>query len=270
MPISISGSPNIKKSGDEIKSYHVSIVLVEPAEPGNVGSVARAMDNMGIQDLRLVNPCEYFHPEARMFAMNARYLLQQAKTFDSLAEAVKDCHLIVGTSARQREHIKTLTSVHSLSDLFKGYQSDLKIALVFGTEKTGLNNADMSYCNEWISIPTFGKSSSLNLSQSVMVVLYELSKLIHDEEVLPVGEIVPASSGKIEAMKSHFFRVLEKIGYLRHTSTEVLWVSFSDLIGRAKPDERDVLMIRGFFNKIEVSLKRKAEKNPDSITGRED
>jgi len=243
----------------------ISVVLVEPTEPGNIGSVARAMDNMGIQDLRLVNPCEYFHPEARMFAMNARYLLQQARTYNSLEEAIEDCHLIIGTSARQREHIKTLTSVYKLADLFKNFESGLNIAFVFGPEKTGLNNKDMSCCNEWISIPTFGKSSSLNLSQAVMVVLYELSRLIHGEDALPIREIVPASSDKIEGMKSHFFRILEKIGYLRHTSTEVLWVSFSDLIGRAKPDERDVQMIRGFFNKIEVSLKRK-----DSTDGETD
>jgi TrmH family RNA methyltransferase len=239
-----------------IQSSNITIVLVEPTEPGNVGSVARAMDNMGIQDLRLVRPCEYFHPEARMFAMNARYLLRQAKAFETLEEAVKDCHLIVGTTARQRERIKSLTSLHKLPELFAEHKPGLNIAFVFGTEKSGLNNQDMSYCNEWISIPTFGKSSSLNLAQAVLVVLYELSKLIHGEDALIPREIVPAPSGQIEAMKSHFFRILEKIGFLRHTSSDVLWVSFSDLIGRAKPDERDVQMIRGFFNKIEVSLRR--------------
>ncbi|MCP4755864.1 MAG: RNA methyltransferase [Proteobacteria bacterium] len=231
-------------------------MLVEPTQPGNIGATARAMDNMGVTDLRLVNPCEYFHPEARMFAMSARYLLHEARTFDTLAEAVEDCHLIVATSARPRDKIQTSTSIVNLPEIIGRHSPDTSVAIVFGQERSGLTNEDMSLCNEWTFIPTYGKNSSLNLAQAVLVVLYELSKSFQEEAAHQEKHIMPASSKSIEGMKEHFFRILERTGFLRDGSRESMWGSFSDLIGRAKPDKRDVRMIRGFFNRIEVSLRR--------------
>ena len=234
----------------------ISVVLVQPTQPGNIGAAARAMDNMGVTDLRLVNPCHYFHPEARMFAMNARYLLHQAKTFSSLREAIKDCQLIIATTAREREKTRKLTGIHSLAETFLTLAPKTSIAIVFGTEKSGLNNSDLSLCNEWIYIPTYGKSSSLNLSQAVMVTLFELSKLYHLKSSQEERSIELASSESLEGMKKHFFKILEKTGFIRGPAGNTIWQSFSNLIGRAKPDERDIRMLRGFFNRIEVTLKK--------------
>ncbi len=241
----------------------ISVVLVEPTQPGNIGAAARAMDNMGVTDFRLVNPCHYFHPEARMFSMNARYLLHQAKTFTTLKEAIKDRHLIIGTTAREREKVKKLTSVHELPNIFQNISTDISIALVFGTETSGLNNDDLALCNEWVYIPTYGKSSSLNLSQAVLVMLYELSKLFQADPVQQLKVIEPASSKNLENMKEHFFQILGKIGYIRGTSKDTLRYSFSDLIGRARLDERDIRMLRGFFNRIEVTLERTEKKKTE-------
>jgi TrmH family RNA methyltransferase len=238
----------------------IAVVLVEPTQPGNVGSAARAMDNMGITDFRLVQPCQYFHAEARMFSMNARYLLHQAKTYYTLAEAVTDRQLIIGTTAREREKIKKLTSVHNLEQMISDYAGDISIALVFGTEQSGLRNEHLDLCNEWIYIPTYGKSSSLNLSQAVVVALYECSKYFGKKPVQNEYEIIPASSASIEGMKAHLFHILETTGFLHKSSKETVWTSFSDIIGRAKPDERDVRMIRGFFNRIEVTIRRLKKK----------
>ncbi|MBT4265445.1 MAG: RNA methyltransferase [Deltaproteobacteria bacterium] len=235
----------------------ISVVLVETTQPGNIGSTARAMENMGVTDLRLVNPCEVDHPEARMFSMNARHLLYEAKIFPSLKEAVQDCQLIIATSNRQRDKIQTSNSVYDLPRIIQAFNPDISIAIVFGPEQSGLTNEDMSLCNEWIYIPTFGKTSSLNLAQAVMVLLYEASKLYHTQRVSEPDIIEPASSNSIEGMKEHFFRILETTGFLRLSSRNAIWGSFSGLIGRAKPDERDVRLLRGFFNRIEVTLKRK-------------
>ncbi|MCG8335891.1 MAG: RNA methyltransferase [Proteobacteria bacterium] len=245
-----------------INPRQIAVILVEPTQPGNIGSTARAMDNMGITDFRLVNPCHYFHPEARMFSMNARYLLHQAKTFGTLEEALADRQLIIGTTAREREKIKKLTSLHNLENIVSSYPEDIKIALVFGTEQSGLRNEHLDLCNEWVYIPTFGKSSSLNLSQAVVVTLYELSKFFGISPAQTEFEIIPASSSSIEGMKSHLFSILEKTGFLHKSSKETVWTSFSDMIGRAKPDERDVRMIRGFFNRIEVTIRRLKKKLP--------
>lgn len=218
------------------------------------------MVNMGVTDLRLVNPCEIDHPEARMFAMNAKHLLYEAKVFSSLRDAVQDCQLIIATSNRQRDKIQTSTSVYDLADIVGSCKPGTPIAIVFGPEQSGLTNDDMSVCNEWVYIPTYGTTGSLNLAQAVMVLLYEASKH-YDEKFSPTIEpIKPASSKSVEGMKEHFFRILETTGFLRLSSRNALWGSFSGMIGRAKPDEREVRMIRGFFNRIEVTLGKK-EKN---------
>ena len=234
----------------------IAVVLVEPTEAGNVGSTARAMDNMGINDFRLVKPCQYFNAEGRMFSMNARYLLHEAKVFVTLDEAISDRQIIIGTTAREREKIKKLSNLHDIKDLFKGITPETKIAVVFGTEKSGLRNEHINLCNEWIYIPTYGKSSSLNLAQAVLVTLYEFSKLYNTEANQSVEMIEPASSSAIEGMKHHLFEILDETDYLHRSSKENIWSSFSDIIGRAKPDERDVRMIRGFFNRIQVTLSR--------------
>lgn len=238
----------------------VSVVLVDPTQPGNVGATARAMDNMGVTDLRLVNPCHYFHADARMFSMNARYLLHQAKTFDTLREAIADKQLIIGTTARSREKIRSLKNIRDLGDILTRYQEGIGIAVVFGTEQSGLTNDDLNLCNEWVYIPTYGRSSSLNLSQAVMVSLFELSKYYEAEPVQQVEAVSLASSKSIEGLKGHLFRILDTTGFLRRSSKDTLWSSFSDIIGRAKLDERDVRIIRGFFNRIEVTLKHKPRK----------
>lgn len=245
-----------------IHPEQLSVILVEPTQPGNVGSVARAMDNMGVTDFRLVNPCQYFHAEARMFSMNARYLLHQAKVFDSLEEALHDRQIIIGTTAREREKIKKLKPLHKIDETLQQVQKSVNIALVFGPEQSGLQNEHLNLCNEWIYIPTFGKSSSLNLSQAVIVTLYELSKLYKAKSIQAERDIAPAESSAIEGMKHHLFEILDETDYLHRSSKENVWSSFSDIVGRAKPDERDVRMIRGFFNRIQVTLKRAKKDEP--------
>ncbi|MBU2514588.1 RNA methyltransferase [bacterium] len=247
-----------------INPSQIAVVLVEPTQPGNVGAAARALDNMGVSDFRLVKPCHYFHAEARMFSMNARYLLHQAKTYDTLDEAVADRHLIIGTTAREREKIKKLSGLHNISGLLESVTPETNIAIVFGPEQSGLRNEHINLCNEWIYIPTFGKSSSLNLSQAVLVTLYEFSKLYNISPNQQEQTISPASSSSIEGMKEHLFEILNETDYLHRSSKENVWSSFSDIIGRAKPDERDVRMIRGFFNRIQVTLKKqKTDKNKE-------
>ncbi len=235
----------------------ISVVLVEPSHPGNVGASARAMDNFGVTDLRLVNPCEVDHPDSRAFSKNARYLLYEAKTYEDLAEAVKDHHVIIGTSARQRDKIHTATSLTEISRNLAYFPRDCSVAIVFGREQNGLTNEEMSICNEWVYIPTFGKNPSLNLAQAILVVLYELSKLYSMEDTFSDQMFNPANSEQLEGMKQHFFQVLDRVSFIRHGARDSIWHSFACLIGRAKPDERDIRMIRGFFSQIETKIKRK-------------
>ena len=240
-----------------LQPSQISVVLVEPSHPGNIGSTVRAMDNFGVTDLRLIDPCEIDHPESRMFAKNARYLLSKTKTYSSLSDAVKDTHLVVATSARKRDKIHTAASLETLPRILAGLSAECSVAIVFGREKSGLTNEEMSACNEWIYIPTFGQSGSLNLAQAVVVVLYELSRSYVAADPFGEREFKLASADQVEGMKNHFFRLLDRIRFIRHGARDSIRQSFSCLIGRAKPDERDVKMLRGFFSQIETQIERK-------------
>ena len=233
---------------------NVSVVLVGPTQSENVGSVARAMNNMGVDDLRLVDPCDYQNLPARQMAANSQEILANATVFPSLAEAVRDRQLIIGTTARIRDRNARISELRAIHELVPG--EECEIALVFGRESSGLTNAALCLCNAWIHIPTFGKSSSLNLAQAVMVTLYELSKL-YEMPSRPWGKQTPkAKSNDIEGLKHHLFQVLEQIHFLKKNQEETIWRSFSDLIGRAQLTEIDVRLMRGFFHKIEVTLRR--------------
>ena len=239
---------------------NISVILVEPSQPGNIGSVSRAMHNMGLTDLRLINPCEVDHPEARAFAKNARSILFGAKVFERLEDAIEDRELIIGTSARFRDKIHSSTSIRDLDEILNPFPAKTKIALLFGRENSGLNNHEMSLCNEWIHIPTYSDNNSLNLAQAVIVTLFELSKFYDAKESFSGKINEPATSKQVEGMKQHFFEILKKVKFVRKNTGEAIWNSFACMIGRAKPEARDIRMIRGLFSQIEISLSRKDKK----------
>jgi len=236
------------------KPENIAVVLVEPSHPGNVGAVARAMVNMGVNDLRIVGNCDCEHSDAIKFASNAQHLLKRARHYNSFPESIRDIQIVVGTSARQRKKLHISTSSHEFANKIFPISEHVKIAIVFGRERTGLTNEEMSCCNEWIFIPTYGESNSLNLAQSVVVILYELSKNYGIRHNVDLSDSNPASSESLEGLKKHLFQVLDEVRYIRKGKEDSLWESFSGLLGRAKPDEREVRMLRGFFNKILLTL----------------
>lgn len=243
----------------------VSVVLVEPSLPENVGAVARVMDNLGFHDLRLVNPCDHHSPAARAVATHSTDILDQAATFSSLPEAVRDRQVILGTSARDRNRSASFTSVGDLGSMIP--EGDSRLALVFGRESSGLSNGELAVCNGWVSIPTFGATSSLNLSHAVALVLYELTKW-RAQPTNPSGEpTLLASSGEVEGLKRQLFSVLTETRFLRARNQETLWLGFADLIGRARPTHRDIRLLHGFFHRVLVTLERQRTDPPDSASG---
>jgi len=240
--------------GPSFKPENIAVILVEPSHPGNVGAVARAMVNMGVNDLRIVGNCDCEDRDAIKFASNAQHLLKDARHFSNFPEAIKDIQIVVGTSARQRKKLHVSTSSHEISNQLFPIPEHVRIAIVFGRERTGLTNEEMSCCNEWIFIPTYGESNSLNLAQAVIVILYELSKNYGISHNVVLSEPNPASSESLEGLKQHLFQVLNEVRYIRKGKEGSLWESFSGLLGRAKPDDREVRMLRGFFNKILLTI----------------
>ncbi len=152
------------------------VVLVSPRNPLNIGAVARAMSNFGFADLRLVNPYDPAFKEARS-AVRSRYILDQAQVFDSLVPAVADCTLVVGTTAvGNRDLHVPLHRLEAAGRLVRDHLQSSSVALLFGSEKFGLSNEDMSHCQWLLRIPTREEHGSMNLGQAVAICLYELRR----------------------------------------------------------------------------------------------
>jgi TrmH family RNA methyltransferase len=155
---------------------NLRIVLVEPRNPLNIGAAARAMSNFGVTRMRLVKPYEVAFKEARS-AVRAHYILEEAEVFESLAEALTDCSLVVGSTALGNRDLQLpLYRLEAAGSLMKENLAAGPTALLFGSEKFGLSNEDMSHCHWLLRIPTRVEHGSMNLGQAVAICLYELCR----------------------------------------------------------------------------------------------
>jgi TrmH family RNA methyltransferase len=202
---------------------HLRVVLVRPRNPLNIGAAARAMSNFGFRRLRLVSPWEPSFLRARS-AVGAADLLREAERFPSLAEAVADCALVVGTTAADgRELQHPLRLLPSGGDALRGALHAAPAALLFGSEKTGLSNGELSYCHWLLRIPTTGGNLSMNLGQAVAVCLYALAAsgtpcASGDLEASPASAAPAAqaaSAGEIERLTGLLFESLRQSGYVK-------------------------------------------------------
>lgn len=157
---------------------NISFILVEPAVPENVGAVARAIKTMGFTDLRLVNPCNYLDMKAKMLAHASHDILENAKVFKSLQDAVADLDFTIATSAKQRWVKLDIIPSNKLLEYFEEKGKTIsQIGIVFGREESGLTNNEISLCNRVSTIPLAAPYPSINLAQTVMIYAYALSKL---------------------------------------------------------------------------------------------
>jgi TrmH family RNA methyltransferase len=190
------------------------VVLVAPRNPLNIGAAARAMNNFGFGQLRLVNPYEVAFQEARS-AVHAQGILREAQEFPSLADAIADCSLVVGTtSLGHRELQHTLRPLEYAGKLIRKRLAGAPVALLFGSEKFGLSNDDMAYCHWLLRIGTDG---SMNLGQAVAVCLYEL---VRNPALPKADERKPASADDLDRLTGLLSDVLEKSGYLHSEGAE--------------------------------------------------
>lgn len=161
---------------------NISFILVEPAVPENVGAAARAIKTMGFNDFRLVNPCDYLSTKAKMLAHASHDILESAKVYKSLAEAVTDLDFTIATTAKQRwVKLDIIPSNKLLQFLLEKEDTISNIGIVFGREESGLTNEEISICNRVSTIPLASPYPSINLAQTVMIYAYALSTLFQDE-----------------------------------------------------------------------------------------
>lgn len=234
---------------------NIRIVLVETSHPGNIGAAARAAKTMGINDLHLVSSRLFPHADATAFASGAVDVLEQAQLHDSLAEAVADCRLVVGTTARRRTVNAPILAPDEAARNLQKTAMEQPVALVFGRERTGLTNAELDLCQQLIEIPANPDYSSLNLAAAVQVLSYECRRAALREEGKSVdgGEQrdPPASAEQLEGLYGHLEEVLIGTGFLDADNPRYLMRRLRRLFGRAGLDERELNILRGILTSVQ-------------------
>jgi tRNA/rRNA methyltransferase len=225
-----------------------TIILVEPQSPGNIGMVCRAMKNMGLSRLRLVNGCDHQHPEALMFAVSAKDLLEQAESYGSLSDALADITISIATTRRSGKYRQELLSPPQAAQTL--LHETGSTALVFGREDHGLSTTDLSLCTLQATIPSSSEYGSLNLAQAVLIFCYELFNAA-SAETSGTPLRTPAPSGEIEPLFSHMEATLLRIGHLNPQNPDHIMRSLRRMFFRAGLDSREISILRGMFSQID-------------------
>jgi tRNA/rRNA methyltransferase len=235
---------------------NLAVVLVRPRNPLNIGAAARAMSNFGAHRLRLVNPYAVAFREARS-AVGAGDLLAKAKEFKTIAEAVADCILVIGTTAVRNRALK-----HPLRRLGPetgtAIRSRLKrgrVALLFGSEKIGLTNDDFSHCHWLLNISTQDEHISMNLGQAVAVCLYEIARSAGAKVAAP--EFEPATASQNEQITATLLEALHKSGYVKPGNDAVCEKKARRLILRLGLEAGDAKVLLGMVRQIAWKLRQR-------------
>lgn len=232
----------------------IKVILVNTSHPGNIGGAARAMKNMGLHHLVLVNPKEFPHAEATARAAGAGDILESALVVDSLTTAISDCHFIVGTSARLRSVAWPLSDPRQCVDrLIPRLKDQQRIAFVFGNEQSGLSNEELSLCHAHLHIPCNEDFSSLNVAAAVQIVAYELRMSLHQNtpaELLYEIESKPITADEMERFFISLENCLIQLGYLKPSQPKKLMLRLRRLFNRAIIEENEMNILRGIINSI--------------------
>ena len=223
------------------------MVLVSTRNPLNIGAAARAMSNFGFPRLRVVNPYDAAFREARS-AVGAARVLTRAKTYESVAEAVADCVLVVGTTAGcDRELQHPLRRLEHGSRIIRKQLASGRVALLFGSEKRGLSNADLSHCHWLMRIPTSELNFSMNLGQAVAVCLYEL---VRDSKTPQAEKLKVASAAELERITSLLLDAMRFSGYLKRRPIADVDERIRRMVLRLKLPARDTVLWLGILRQI--------------------
>ncbi len=264
----------------------VRIVLVNTSDCRNIGSAARAMKTMGLSQLVLVDPNEMPNGQAQALAAGATDVLANAIVVSTLSEAIEDCGLVVGTSARSRTLPWPMLEPRGCGEKMVAEANEYPVALVFGRESSGLTNEELQLCHFHVQIPANPDYSSLNLAMAVQTLSYEIrtsyllslddssqehstgngsyigksdvgkkafSTKSEDDELYPVTE-------ETERFYQHFDNALKATGFIGDKHPGLVMTKLRRLFNRARPDVKEIKMMRGILASVERSAAKSAEK----------
>lgn len=227
---------------------------------GNIGGAARAMWTMGLSQLVLVTPERFPDPEATALATGAVEVLAHARVVPTLRDALAGCALAVGLSARPRAFAGRVLAIRDAADEMVGCATEGDVALVFGTEMSGLSNAELAQCGIAATIPANPDYPSLNLAAAVQVAAYELRIAAGEHRVWAAPQFGSATHDEIEALYAHASRTLTALRFLNPAQPKRLLPRLRRLFGRAKLEREEVNILRGILARVDQFVERDRER----------
>lgn len=254
---------------------HVRIVMVNTTLPANIGSALRAMKTMGLSKLVLVKPKTYPHPDIDALAAGAQDLIEQIEIVETLEEAIQDCHLVFGTSARSRTIPWPLLDVRPAAELSLNAvaKEQQEIAVVFGREDRGLTNEELALANYHLTIPVNPDYGVLNVAQAIQVVCYEMRMAalglpVKTNDVDDSKQQMPVTKDqsmqwdeplvvhqKMEEFYPHLEKMLVDIEFLDPDNPRLLPLRLRRLFGRIQLDKMEYHLLRGIFSRVQALSK---------------
>lgn len=226
----------------------IRIVLVNTSHSGNIGAVARAMKNMCLSDLVLVAPRQFPSEEAIARSSGANDILAKARVCATLDEAISDCHLVIGASARLRSVQWPQFDPRECAAKALAESANGPVAIVFGRESSGLTNEELERCAYLVHIPANPDYTSLNVAMAVQVIAYELRMAGESMPSEASAAHQPVAAEELQRMFDHLEQALEDVGFSDPRRSDKLMRRLKRLFHRAAPDKDEINILRGFFS----------------------
>ncbi|MBN8444864.1 MAG: tRNA (cytosine(32)/uridine(32)-2'-O)-methyltransferase TrmJ [Gammaproteobacteria bacterium] len=241
----------------------IRIILVGTTHTGNIGSVARAMKTMGLSQLWLVAPKEAPDGQAYALAAGASDILAKAKIVERLEDAIADCGLVVGTSARSRTLPWPMLDPRSCAQKAVVEAKDKPVAIIFGRENSGLSNEELQLCNHHLCIAANPEYSSLNLAMAVQILTYEvrMAALAEQPQVAAASEVIYPSAEQMDKFYVHLEQTLNETGFIIQQHPGIVMTKLRRLFTRARPEDAELNILRGVLTSIQRKYKQSGSDN---------
>ena len=241
---------------------HIKIVLVETSHPGNIGAVARAMKNMAMDNLCLVNPKVFPSADATARASGADDILASAKVCPNLPEAIADCQLVLGASARCRTISWPELTPRECAEKIIIHEPGNKVAILFGRENSGLKNHELDLCHFLLRIPCNSEFRSLNIAAAVQVICYELFVAVGLQGNSPVGDkgdIPFATAEQMESFYGHLHQALVDIGFMHPDKSKSIMRRLRRIYNRIHLDTKELDILRGILRMSQGNKSKRSQ-----------
>lgn len=234
----------------------INIVLIETSHPGNIGSVARAMKTMGLKNLLLINPRKFPSGDANALSGNAIDILEKAKVYKNLKDAIKDSTFVYATSARVRTiQWPTKNAQDAAEEIVKQVSANKKISIIFGREDRGLTNEELQIANTHIEIPANPKYPVLNIAMSAQIICYEILKASIDTTARDWHDYPEVDSKNLQMLIDHFIETATDIDVINPDNPKKIISRIKRMFTRLHPDEMETSFLRGFLSGIKKKIK---------------